>query len=107
KSEGKNKKQRGAKPEPPPSLTCLMDDLTLPALAEAIEANPRGVLIKKDELSHWFAAMDQFHDAKGSDVSRWLSLHTGVFSGLDRKTDKVRARLWHPRVCITGGIQPA
>lgn len=51
--------------------------------------------------------MDQFHDAKGADVSRWLSLHTGAFFGLDRKTDRRRSRLWNPRICITGGIQPA
>ncbi len=104
--ERKQRKDRGPKPEPPPSLTCLMDDLTLAALAEAIEANPRGVLVKKDELSHWFAAMDQFHDSKGSDVSRWLSLHTGVVFGFDRKTERRRFRLWYPRVCISGGIQP-
>src|SRR5205814_1625830 len=85
----------------------LMDDMTLAALADAMAANPRGVLVKKDELSNWFAAMDQFHDAKGADVSRWLSLHTGVWFGLDRKTDRRHFRLWQPRVCITGGIQPA
>src|SRR5262249_54780825 len=59
------------------------------------------------ELSNWFASMDQFHDAKGADVSRWLSLHTGNFFGLDRRTDNLRSRFWNPRVCITGGIQPA
>ncbi len=105
--EGKQKKDRGAKPDPPPALTCLMDDLTLAALADAMETNPRGMLVKKDELSNWFAAMDQFHDGKGADVSRWLSLHTGAFFGLDRKTDRRRSRLFDPRVCITGGIQPA
>ncbi len=105
--EGEQKKDWGAKPEPPPSLTCLMDDLTLAALADAMETNPRGVLVKKDELSNWFAGMDQFHDGKGADVSRWLSLHTGAFFGLDRKTDRRRSRLFDPRVCITGGIQPA
>jgi len=88
--EEKAKKERGPKPEPPAFATCLMDDLTLAALAGAIEANPRGVLVKKDELSHWFSAMDQFHDAKGADVSRWLSLHSGVFFGFDRRTDHCR-----------------
>jgi uncharacterized protein DUF3987 len=83
-----------------------MDDLTIAALADALEANQRGMLVRKDELSHWFEAMDQFHDAKGSDVARWLSLHSGVFFGFDRKTDCRRFRLYEPRVCITGGIQP-
>jgi hypothetical protein len=104
--EGKKKPDRGAKPEPPTSLTCLMDDMTLEALADAMQTNPRGLLVKKDELSHWFAAFDQYHAAKGADVGRWLSLHTGVFFGLDRRTDNRRYRIHQPRVCITGGIQP-
>ncbi len=105
--EATKKNLRGAKPHPPPMLTCWMDDLTLAALADALESNPAGVLVVKDELSHWFSAMDQYHDARGSDVSRWLSLHTGVLCGLDRKTDRRRYRLFNPRVSITGGIQPA
>ena len=72
-----------------------------------MQENPRGVLVKKDELSHWFASFDQYHASKGADVSRWLSLHTGVFFGLDRRTDKRRYRIHQPRVCVTGGIQPS
>jgi hypothetical protein len=104
--EAEGKKKPGKKPEPPVLLTCLMDDMTLAALADAMQENPHGVLAKKDELSHWFAAFDQYHSAKGADVSRWLSLHTGVLFGLDRRTDKRRYRIYYPRVCIAGGIQP-
>jgi hypothetical protein len=104
--ETKEKKKRGKKPEPPSLLTCLMDDMTLAALADAIQENHHGVLVKKDELSHWFAAFDQYHSGKGADVSRWLSLHTGVLFGLDRRTDKRQYRIYDPRVCIAGGIQP-
>ncbi len=99
------KKDRGPKPAQPPLLTSLVDDLTLAALVTALAENP-SVLVAKDELSHWFASFDQFHDGKGADVSRWLSLHTGVFVGLDRKTNRESRRLFNPRVCITGGIQP-
>ena len=59
-----------------------MDDMTLAALADAMQVNPRGVAGKKDELSDWFASFDQFTNAKGADVCRWLCLHTGVFFGL-------------------------
>jgi hypothetical protein len=105
--EAKGRKDRGIKPVPPDSLTCVMDDMTLEALADTMQTNPRGVLVKKDELSHWLASFDQYHAGKGSDVSRWLSLHTGVFFGVDRRTDRRRYRILQPRVCITGGIQPA
>jgi Protein of unknown function (DUF3987)/BT4734-like, N-terminal domain len=104
--ESKSKKERGAKPQTPLSLTCLMDDMTLEALADAMQENPRGVQVKKDELSHWFAAFDQYRASKGADVSRWLSLHTGVLFGVDRRSDKRRYRIHQPRVCIAGGIQP-
>jgi hypothetical protein len=56
--ESKSRSERGLKPEPPLSLTCLMDNLTLEALADAMQENPHGVLVKKDELSHWFASFD-------------------------------------------------
>jgi 5S rRNA maturation endonuclease (ribonuclease M5) len=104
--ESESKKLRGAKPREPAWLTCLMDDLTLATLADALHFNPHGVLVKKDELKHWFASFDQFHNAKGADVTRWLTLHTGVFFGFDRRTDKRSYRIFDPRVSIAGGIQP-
>jgi hypothetical protein len=104
--ESKNRKDRGVKPVPPESLTCLMDNLTLEALADAQQANPRGLLVKKDELSQWLSSFDQYTGAKGADVSQWLSLHTGVFFGLDRRSDHRRYRIHQPRISITGGIQP-
>src|SRR5262249_44328758 len=104
--ESKSREQRGPKPQPKPSFTCLMDDLTLEALGDALQTNPRGVIVVKDELSHWFESHDQYRAGKGADVSRWLSLHIGSFLALDRRTDHRRYRIDHPRVCITGGIQP-
>ena len=86
--------------------TCVCDDLTIEVLADRLVANPRGLLVRKDELSHWLASFDQYKNAKGSDVSRWLSLHTGVFVAVDRKKDDLHHRIWQPRVCLTGGIQP-
>jgi hypothetical protein len=104
--EAKDKKKRGKKPEPPGPLTCVLDDLTIEALADALTANPHGILVRKDELSHWLASFDQYRNAKGSDVSRWLTLHSGFFFGLDRRTDHRQYRIAEPRVCLTGGIQP-
>ncbi len=104
--ECKKKTKRGAKPEKPSFLTCLLDDLTIEVLADVLIANPRGVLVRKDELSHWLASFDQYRNVKGSDVSRWLTLHSAFFFGLDRRTDQRHYRIRHPRVCITGGIQP-
>jgi hypothetical protein len=105
--ESADRKTRGLKPAPRAGQTCLMDDLTLEALADAIQNNPHGILVRKDELSHWLASFDQYTNAKGADVSRWLSLHTAAFLAVDRRSDERRYRIHDPRVCITGGIQPA
>jgi hypothetical protein len=104
------KPERGPKPEPPTRQTALMDDMTLASLADAMQNNPRGVLVCKDELSQWFTSFDQFTDKKGCELPRWLTLHSGFFFGLDRRDDGKRGRsyrIFNPRVCITGGIQPA
>ncbi|HEU5247020.1 MAG TPA: DUF3987 domain-containing protein, partial [Candidatus Udaeobacter sp.] len=103
----KKSKERGLKPELPTILTCVTDDLTIEALADLLMTNPRGVLNRKDELAHLFGSFDQYKShAKGSDVSRWLSLHTGIFLAVDRRSDNRHHRICHPRACITGGIQP-
>jgi hypothetical protein len=104
--ESKKGGKRGPKPEKPAILTCISDDLTIEVLADRLVTNPRGLLVRKDELSHWLASFDQYKKAKGSDVARWLSLHTAVFLAVDRKTDNLCHRILQPRVCINGGIQP-
>jgi hypothetical protein len=95
-----------AEGDKPIGETVLLDDLTLAALGVTLAENPRGLMVAKDELSHWFASFDQYHQGHGSDVARWLSLHTGVLFALDRKLNRERFRLFNPRVNITGGIQP-
>jgi hypothetical protein len=81
KWEAKTKKERvgGEKPEKPALLTCWLDDATTEAVALRLKDNPRGALLPKDEFSHWFESMDQYHDRGGADVSRWLSIWTVDF----------------------------
>jgi len=104
--ESQKKSLRGKKPKPPEIQTCMMDDLTLEALADRLQSNPRGVLVAKDEISGWFESFDLYRNKKGADVSRWQSIYTGAHFGIDRRTDNRHQRIWLPRVCITGGVQP-
>ena len=104
--ESEKKNLRGHKPEKPGLLKHVTDDLTIEVLADLLTANPRGLLIRKDELSQWFASFDQYRSGKGSDVGRWLSLHTGVFFAVDRRSDNRHYTIFDPRVSINGGIQP-
>jgi Protein of unknown function (DUF3987) len=104
--DGKKKSERGAPPEKPPLLTCLMDDATIEAVAKRINDNPRGVLLAKDELSHWFESFDRYHDRAGADVSRWLSIWTGNFFALDRVTGARSYRIPNPRLSIASCVVP-
>jgi hypothetical protein len=104
--EAKDRKTRGARPFEPVTRTCLVDNLTIETLADAVQANPRGVLVRKDELSQWFSSFDQYTNARGADVSQWLSFHTANYIGVDRRSDDRHYRIFNPRVCISGGIQP-
>jgi Protein of unknown function (DUF3987) len=63
-----NKKLRGPEPEKPSLRRHVTDDLTIEVLADLLATNPRGVLIRKDELSQWYASFDQYRSGKGSDV---------------------------------------
>jgi 5S rRNA maturation endonuclease (ribonuclease M5) len=108
KWDAKTKKERagGEKPEKPALLTCWLDDATTEAVALRLNNNPRGALLPKDEFSHWFESMDQYHDRGGADVSRWLSIWTGHLFALDRVTGNRSYRITNPRLSITGGIVP-
>jgi uncharacterized protein DUF3987 len=105
--EAQNRKLRGEKPKPPSIQTCKMDDLTIEVLTDRLVSNPRGILLAKDEISHWFESFDLYRrNSSGADISRWCSLHTGIEFAVDRRTENRHQRIWLPRANITGGIQP-
>jgi hypothetical protein len=83
-----------------------MDDMTMESLIDRLDVNPRGIGIAKDEISHWFESFDLYRNSTGSDISRWCSLHYGAELALDRRTDNRHVRIYLPRACIAGGIQP-
>ena len=97
------------KPEPPPSERFIVSDVTVEAIAPLLQANPRGLLLSRDELAGWIGSFDRYTGGKGSaDAAHWLSMHNGEEIVVDRKTGNP------PTICVpmasvsvTGGIQPA
>jgi hypothetical protein len=79
------------------------------AIAPLLQANPRGLLLSRDELAGWIGSFDRYTGGKGSaDAAHWLSMHNGEEIVVDRKTGNP------PTICVpmasvsvTGGIQPA
>jgi hypothetical protein len=96
------------KPEPPRAVRYIVSDTTVEALAPILLANPRGVLLGRDELGGWFGSFDRYTGGKGgADAAHWLSMHNGESIVVDRKTGPLRT-VFVPSaaVSIAGGVQP-
>jgi DNA polymerase I-like protein with 3'-5' exonuclease and polymerase domains len=97
-----------AKPEPPVHRSVFTSDATIEAVAELIGDNPRGIIISCDELACWLGSFARYKaKGAGSDVPRWLSMHSaGGFAYHRRTGDKRRIVVPHAAVSVCGGIQP-
>ena len=82
---------------------------TVEALAPLLQANPRGLLLARDELAGWVGSFDRYSGGgrSKSDAANWLSMHNGESITVDRKTGPSRV-IHVPRasVSVCGGIQP-
>lgn len=94
-------------PEPPQAERCVVSDTTVEALVPILLANPRGLLLARDELAGWIGSFDRYANGKG-DAAHWLSMNSGENITVDRKTANPRT-IFVPQaaVSICGGIQPA
>ena len=96
-----------AEDEQPPEVRYLVSDTTIEALVSALEQNPHGLLVYRDELSGWFDGMNQYK-GKGADVSCWLTMHQAGKITVDRKTPQPHTiRVPAAAVSVTGSIQPS
>ena len=103
-----NKKVDGpppAKPDPPPQTRYIVSDTTIEGLWPLLLANPRGLLLARDELAGWIGSFDRYASGKG-DSAHWLSIHNGESITVDRKTEPRTIYVPQAYVSITGGIQP-
>jgi len=97
------------KPEMPQAERFVVSDTTVEAMAPLLLANPRGLLMSRDELAGWFGSFDKYSGGKGgADAAHWLSMHNGESIVVDRKTGNPRTiYVPHASVSVCGGIQPA
>jgi len=97
------------KPEAPQAARCVVSDTPVEALAPLLLANPRGLLLSRDELAGWIGSFDRYAGGKGgADSAHWLSMHNGESIIVDRKTGNPRTIVVpQAAVCVCGGIQPA
>ncbi|MEX2169674.1 MAG: YfjI family protein [Pirellulales bacterium] len=107
----KKTKDAGEPPEKPPIPLmdrCIVSDCTVESLAPILLANPRGLLLVRDELAGWIGSFDRYAAKGSADAAHWLSMNSGENIIVDRKTGFPRT-IFVPRaaVSVTGGIQPA
>ena len=83
-------------------------DVTVEQLARLLAANPRGLLLARDELSAWVKSMNQYRQGKGADRQFYLS----VWGGAPVKVDRVGTgaptciTVPHPCLSVVGCIPP-
>ncbi|MGZ0168181.1 MAG: DUF3987 domain-containing protein, partial [Planctomycetales bacterium] len=108
------KKEEKGSPEPqeperPELERYTVVDTTVEGLVPLLQANPRGLLLSRDELSGWVSSFDRYaKGGGGADASHWLSMFDGTSLRIDRKTGEPRT-IFVPTAAINicGGIQPA
>lgn len=98
------------KPDPPQAERFIVSDTTVEALAPILAANPRGLLLARDELAGWIGSFDRYASKgkAGADSANWLSMFNAESIIVDRKTGIPRTmHVPQAAVCVSGGIQPA
>lgn len=95
------------KPQTPQAVRHIVSDATVESMAPILLANPRGVLLGRDELSGWIGSFDRYAGGKGADAAHWLSMHNGESILVDRKTgDRRTIHVPSAAVSVAGGVQP-
>ncbi len=70
------KAERGDEPDrPAPLQHPLVSDITVEALADRLEATPRGTLVAVDELAGWLSGLNQYKGGRGGDLAAYLNMH--------------------------------
>jgi hypothetical protein len=98
----------GPPPAEPPYRQIVSSDITIEQLAVALEDNPHGILVARDELAGWLGSFRRFKGRDGgSDLPNWLEIFRAGCLNIDRTTSE-RRHIFVRRaaVSIAGSIQP-
>jgi hypothetical protein len=104
----------GCEGEPPPKPVrptlrqAVLDDATAEAAVRVLAANPRGVVLAKDELSGLVLALNQYKGGRGADRQFWLSAWAGAAVKVNRSADKDAPPLFvaAPFAAVAGALCP-
>lgn len=94
--------RRGDMPEP---RQRVMRDFTMEAVVKILSSNRNGICVCTDELKSWLCSFDKYRKG-GGDKENWLSLFTGGYITVNRKSQDEIDSVKHPFVSVIGTIQP-
>src|ERR671916_2310898 len=103
---------KAGEPAPPPprepqAERTRVNDTTVEALMPILKANPRGLLLERDELVGWVKGMDQYKaGGKGNERQFWLSVWSNEPVSVDRKGQQGPVSVLRPFIGVIGSIQP-
>lgn len=98
------KEEGGEAPNEPECDQHLVSDTTPEALVEALNRNPRGVGLHRDELAGWVEDFGRY--SKGGDVEKFLSMWSAQPVRVNRVKSKRPLYVERPFVSVCGTIQP-
>ncbi len=82
----------------------VVSDATVEKLGELLNANPRGLLMVRDELTGWLASLDR--EGRECDRSFWLECWNGTGPFVVDRIGRGTVRIGACAVSVLGGIQP-
>lgn len=89
---------------PPPEPRLTTNDATVPKVGELLNANPRGLLLYRDELAGWLASLDK--EGSEGDRAFWLECWNGSGGFTVDRIGRGTIRVEACAVSILGGMQP-
>lgn len=101
-----NADNKGNTPPPPVGKEIILNDFTLESVYKVLQANPRGVIVFRDEVAGWLNSMNAYK-TKGGDEQFWLENYN---SGLVKINRQKADRALFVRNCfasVIGTTQPA
>jgi hypothetical protein len=107
-SEWKQRMEAGVNPAVHSLERLTVGDTTIEALADTLAANPRGLLLKSEELNGWISSFGRYKagDRSSGDAARWLICYDAGYVEVDRRKDKKHIVIPNASVSVCGTIQP-
>ncbi len=93
--------------EPQPPTRFVATDVTVEKLGEVLAGQTRGIMIKRDELTGWFASMERYGGTGAGSADRpfWLEAYNGGSYSIDR-IKRGSIFIENLSCSIIGGLQP-